>query len=79
MLARMNFSSTLAATSASTWRATRSLYRQSPDRVLEYLLGGSPTWGSRRPLTVAMSEYLRSTPVDRHRRATAGAIPASRA
>lgn len=60
MLARMNFPSTLAANQQFNLARDAQPYRQSPDRVLDYLLARFPTMGFNANATVAMSEYLRS-------------------
>ena len=61
MLARMNFASTLAANQRFNLARDAQPYRQSPDRVLEYMLQRFPNMGFTSTATVAMSEYLRST------------------
>ncbi|MDO8680253.1 MAG: DUF1800 domain-containing protein [Acidobacteriota bacterium] len=61
MLARMNFSSTLAANQRFNLARDAQPYRQSPDRVLQYMLARFPNMGFSSTATVAMSEYLRST------------------
>ena len=61
MLARMNFSSTLAANQRFNLARDAQPYRQSADRVLEYLLARFPNMGFTSTGTVAMSDYLRST------------------
>ena len=61
MLARMNFSSTLAANQRFNLARDAQPYRQTPDRVLEYMLRRFPNMGFTSTATVAMSDYLRST------------------
>jgi uncharacterized protein (DUF1800 family) len=61
MLARMNFSSTLAANQRFNLARDAQPHRQSPDRVLQYMLARFPNMGFSSTATVAMSEYLRST------------------
>ena len=61
MLARMNFSSTLAANQRFNLARDAQPHRQSPDRVLQYLLARFPNMGFTSTATVAMSDYLRST------------------
>ena len=61
MLARMNFASTLAANQRFNLARDAQPFRQSPDRVLEYMLARFPNMGFTSVGTVAMSEYLRST------------------
>lgn len=61
MLSRMNFASTLAANQRFNLARDAQPYRQSPDRVLEYMLGRFPNMGFTATATVAMSDYLRST------------------
>jgi uncharacterized protein (DUF1800 family) len=61
MLARMNFSSTLAGNQKFNLARDAQPYRQSPDRVLEYMLARFPNMGFSSTATSAMGEYLRST------------------
>ncbi|MFA5909070.1 MAG: DUF1800 domain-containing protein [Vicinamibacterales bacterium] len=61
MLSRMNFSAALAQNQRFNLARDAQPYRQSPDRVLEYMLARFPTIGFTSTATVAMSEYLRST------------------
>jgi len=62
MLARMNFASTLAANQRFNLARDAQPYRQSADRVLEYMLARFPNMGFTSTGTVAMADYLRSTP-----------------
>ena len=61
MLARMNFASTLAANQRFNLASDAQPYRQTPDRVLEYMLRRFPNMGFTSTATGAMSDYLRST------------------
>ena len=61
MLARMNFSSTLAANQRFNLARDAQPYRQTPERVLEYALSRFRTMGFTTPQTNSMIEYLRST------------------
>ncbi len=61
MLARMNFSSALAANQRFNLARDAQPYRQSPERVLEYMLSRFRTMGFTAAQTTAMTEYLRST------------------
>jgi uncharacterized protein (DUF1800 family) len=61
MLARMNFSSTLAGNQRFNLARDAQPYRQSPERVLEYMLARFPNMGFSATATGAMGEYLRST------------------
>jgi uncharacterized protein (DUF1800 family) len=60
MLARMNFSSSLAANQRFNLARDAEPYRQSPDLVLAYLLTRFPTLGFSATATAAMMDYLRS-------------------
>jgi uncharacterized protein (DUF1800 family) len=62
MLARMNFSSTLAANQKFNLARDAQPYRQSPEKLLTYLLTRFPTMGFSDPAMSAMLEYLRSGP-----------------
>jgi uncharacterized protein (DUF1800 family) len=61
MLARMNFASTLAANQRFNLARDAQPYRQTPERVLEYMLARFRTMGYSAAATTAMQEYLRST------------------
>ena len=61
MLARMNFSSTLAANQRFNLARDLQPHRQSPERVLEYMLARFRTMGFPATATTAMADYLRST------------------
>ncbi len=62
MLARMNLSSTLAANQRFNLARDAQPYRQSPEKLLTYLLGRFPTMGFSNTATTAMLDYLRSGP-----------------
>ncbi len=62
MLTRMNFASTLAANQRFNLARDLQPYRQSPERVLEYMLARFRTMGFPATATTAMTDYLRSTP-----------------
>jgi uncharacterized protein (DUF1800 family) len=62
MLARMNFASTLSANQRFNLARDAQPYRQTPERVLEYMLARFRTMGYSTTGTTAMQEYLRSTP-----------------
>ena len=61
MLARMNFASTLAANQRFNLARDAQPYRQSPERVLQYMLSRFPNMGFTSTGTGAMTDYLRST------------------
>jgi uncharacterized protein (DUF1800 family) len=61
MLARMNFSAALAQNQRFNLARDAQPYRQSPERVLEYMLSRFPTMGFPSASTTAMTDYLRST------------------
>lgn len=61
MLTRMNFASTLAANQRFNLARDAQPYRQTPERVLEYMLARFRTMGFSTTQTTAMNEYLRST------------------
>jgi len=61
MLARMNFSSTLAANQRFNLARDAQPYRQTPERVLEYALSRFRTMGFATTQTNSMIEYLKST------------------
>ena len=61
MLARMNFSATLAQNQRFNLARDAQPYRQSPDGVLAYMLARFPNVGFTSTATTAMSDYLRST------------------
>ena len=61
MLARMNFSATLAQNQRFNLARDAQPYRQSPDGVLAYMLARFPNIGFSSTATAAMSDYLRST------------------
>jgi uncharacterized protein (DUF1800 family) len=61
MLARMNFASSLAGNQRFNLARDLQPYRQTPDRVLEYLLARFRTMGFSQTQTQAMTDYLRST------------------
>ena len=73
MLARMNFASTLAANQRFNLARDAQPYRQTPERVLEYMLARFRTMG----FAAAPDDVDVGVPaidgVDRHRRATAAA------
>ena len=60
MLSRMNFSSTLAANQRFNLARDATPHRQSPDRVLDYMLSRFQTAGFSPTATTAMADYLRS-------------------
>ena len=62
MLTRMNFASTLAANQRFNLARDLQPYRQTPERVLEYMLARFRTMGFAATQTAAMTDYLRSTP-----------------
>ena len=57
----MNFASTLAANQRFNLARDAQPHRQTPERVLEYMLARFRTMGFATTQTSAMSEYLRST------------------
>jgi uncharacterized protein (DUF1800 family) len=61
MLSRMNFASTLAGNQRFNLARDAQPYRQSPDRVLEYMLSRFRAMGFPPASTTAMLDYLRST------------------
>jgi hypothetical protein len=61
MLARMNFASTLSANQRFNLARDAQPYRQTPERVLEYMLARFRTLGYTTGQTASLSEYLRST------------------
>ncbi|MGE0865412.1 MAG: DUF1800 family protein, partial [Vicinamibacterales bacterium] len=61
MLARMNFSATLASNQRFNLARDAQPHRASPERVLEYMLARFPSMGFSSTATSAMSDYLRST------------------
>jgi uncharacterized protein (DUF1800 family) len=61
MLSRMNFASTLAANQRFNLARDAQPYRQTPERVLEYMLARFRTMGYTTSQTSSLSEYLRST------------------
>lgn len=61
MLARMNFASTLAANQRFNLARDAQPYRQSPDRVLEYMTARFRTMGFSPTQSTSLLEYLRST------------------
>ena len=61
MLARMNFSSTLAGNQRFNLARDAQPYRETPERVLEYMLARFRTMGYTQPQLSSMTEYLRST------------------
>jgi uncharacterized protein (DUF1800 family) len=61
MLTRMNFASTLAASQRFNLARDAQPYRQTPERVLEYMLARFRTMGFTTTQTTAMTDYLRST------------------
>ena len=61
MLARMNFSSTLAANQRFNLARDAQPYRQTPERVLEYALSRFRTMGFATAQSNSMIEYLKST------------------
>jgi uncharacterized protein (DUF1800 family) len=61
MLSRMNFASTLAANQRFNLARDAQPYRQTPERVLEYMLARFRTMGYTTSQTASLSEYLRST------------------
>lgn len=61
MLTRMNFASTLASNQRFNLARDLQPYRQTPERVLEYMLARFPGMGYTSTATVAMTDYLRST------------------
>jgi uncharacterized protein (DUF1800 family) len=61
MLSRMNFASTLAGNQRFNLARDAQPYRQTPERVLEYMLARFRTMGYSAAATTAMQDYLRST------------------
>ena len=61
MLARMNFSSTLAGNQRFNLARDAQPYRQSPEQLLQYMLARFRTMGFNPTATTAMTDYLRST------------------
>jgi uncharacterized protein (DUF1800 family) len=61
MLSRMNFASTLAGNQRFNLARDAQPHRQTPERVLEYMLARFRTMGYSTAATTAMQEYLRST------------------
>ena len=61
MLSRMNFAATLAANQRFNLARDAQPYRQTPERVLAYMLARFPNMGFSTTATNAMSDYLRST------------------
>ena len=61
MLARMNFSSTLAANQRFNLARDLQPHGQSPERVLEYMQARFRTMGFTPAATTAMTDYLQST------------------
>jgi len=61
MLARMNFSSTLAANQRFNLARDAQPYRATPERVLEYALARFRTMGFATAQSNSMIEYLKST------------------
>ncbi len=61
MLARMNFGSTLAANQRFNLARDLQPHRQSPERVLEYMLARFRTMPFPPVASTAMTDYLRST------------------
>ncbi len=61
MLSRMNFASTLAANQRFNLARDAQPFRQSPERVLEYMLARFRSMGFSTTATTAMTDYLRST------------------
>ena len=61
MLARMNFSSTLAANQKFNLARDAQPYRQSPEKLMTYLLTRFPTMGFSDSGMAAMLDYLRSS------------------
>jgi uncharacterized protein (DUF1800 family) len=61
MLARMNFSAALAQNQRFNLARDAQPYRQTPERVLEYMLARFRTMGFPAASTTAMTDYLRST------------------
>jgi uncharacterized protein (DUF1800 family) len=60
MLQRMNFSATLASNQRFNLARDAQPYRQSPDQLLNYMLGRFQSMGFDSAATTAMIEYLRS-------------------
>jgi uncharacterized protein (DUF1800 family) len=61
MLSRMNFASMLAQNQRFNLARDAQPHRQSPERVLEYMLARFRTMGFPATATTAMTDYLRST------------------
>ena len=61
MLSRMNFASTLAGNQRFNLARDLQPYRQTPERVLEYMLSRFRTMTFSPTATTAMTDYLRST------------------
>jgi ABC-type transport system substrate-binding protein len=62
MLTRMNFASTLAANQRFNLARDLQPYRQTPERVMEYMNARFRTMGFAPAQTTAMIDYLKSTP-----------------
>jgi uncharacterized protein (DUF1800 family) len=62
MLARMNFSSTLAGNQKFNLARDAQPYRETPEKLMAYLLARFPTMGFSDTARIAMLEYLRSGP-----------------
>ncbi len=62
MLARMNFSSTLAANQKFNLARDAQPYRETPEKLMAYLLNRFPSMGFSTTARTAMLEYLRSGP-----------------
>lgn len=61
MLSRMNFASTLAGNQRFNLARDAQPYRQTPERVLEYMLSRFRSQGFSAAQATAMTDYLRST------------------
>jgi uncharacterized protein (DUF1800 family) len=61
MLSRMNFASTLAGNQRFNLARDVQPFRQTPERVLEYMLARFRTMQFSSTATAAMTDYLRST------------------
>jgi uncharacterized protein (DUF1800 family) len=61
MLTRMNFAATLAGNQRFNLARDAQLYKQTPERVLAYLMSRYPNMGFSTGSLTAMTDYLRST------------------
>jgi len=61
MLTRMNFAATLAGNQRFNLARDAQPYKQTPERVLAYMLSRFPNMGFSATATTAMNDYLKST------------------